>query len=78
MPSVCKFSENVNFKTGHPLTAVIHDAHLLDMVTDAFDIFPQPHTLRDIVAKSPKVDDISSGSQSRRTLDQGRFEPTCF
>ncbi len=40
------------------------------MIADAIDVICQAHTLSNVVAKAPEVDDVAAGTQLRRALDQ--------
>ena len=76
--SVSQSLEDVGAKASYALSEIVYNSYLAHVIADAIDLACQAHTLGDVVSKTPEIDDISTGAQRGRALNQGWLEPGCL
>ena len=69
-----RLGNDVDREAGDAFAVSVHDPDLLDHVAFFAELRQQPHTIRDIEARAPEVDDVAACAQRGRLLHDGRLE----
>src|SRR6185312_7656071 len=72
-----QLAKNPRSEPGAASARVIHDPHFRHAIAEAVDVLDQSHSVGEVVAKAPEIDDVAAGADIGSALDQCRHKPGC-